>query len=166
MPSPGLRWGSVWLAPDRVAGGLVGADFEEKIEHARVGGPGGQGGDRVAGPGLVQRPQQLGDGLRVVEPGDGPPGVKASVAGGPGGQGGDCVAGPGLVQRPQQPGDPRWVVEADVAGGVAGQQGGDQAAGPGLVQRPQQLGDGPRVVEAGVAGGVGPELLKLRPRAK
>ena len=57
----------------------------------------GQGGDRVAGPGLAQRPQQLGDGPRVVE---------AGVGGGVAGQqGGDRVAGPGLAQRPQQPGD-------------------------------------------------------------
>ena len=144
---------------------------------------GQQGGDRVAGPGLAQRLQQLGDGLRVVE---------AGVGGGPGGQGGDRVAGPGLAQLPQQLGDGPRVVEAGVGGG-AGQpgrvtaspapasrssrsssatapgssrlawaagsrasQGGDRVAGPGLAQRLQQRGDGPRVVEAGVGGGRGP----------
>ena len=43
------------------------------------GGPGGQGGDRVAGPGLAQRLQQPGDGPRVVEAG-----VAGGVAGQPG----------------------------------------------------------------------------------
>ncbi len=84
LPFPGLRWGSVWLAPDRVAGGLVGADFEEKIEQASVGGPAGHGGDGVAVPGLAQRPQQRGDAPRVAE---------AGLAGGIAGQqGGDRVA--------------------------------------------------------------------------
>ena len=52
-------------------------NLEEETEHTRVGGPGGQGGDRVAGPGLAQRPQQRGDAPRVVE---------AGVAGGVAGQ--------------------------------------------------------------------------------
>ena len=50
--------------------GLVRAELEEKIEHARGGGPGGQGGlggDRLAGPGRAQLPQQRGDGPRLVE---------------------------------------------------------------------------------------------------
>jgi len=67
---------------------------EEATEHTRVGGPGGQGGDRVAGPGLTQLPQQEGDVPRVVE---------AGVAGGVAGQQGrDRVAGPG--HRPGAPG--------------------------------------------------------------
>ena len=106
---------------------------------------GQQGGDRVAGPGLAQRPQQPGDGLRVVE---------AGVAGGPVGQGGDRVAGPGLAQLPSSqataPGSSRL---AWPAGSRAG-QGGDRVAGPGLAQLLQQVGDGPRVVEAGLAGGI------------
>ena len=180
LPFPGLRWGSVWLAPERVAGGFARAGLEEKIEHARVGGPDGQGRDRVAGPGLAQLPQQRADGPRVVEAGvaggvagqqgwdrvAGPglaqrpqqqataPGRRGGVAAVAGQQGSDRVAGPGLAQRPQQRGDGPRVVEAGVAGGPGG-QGGDRVAGPGLAQRPQQRGDGLRVVEAGVAGGPG-----------
>ena len=68
-----------------------------------AGGVAGQQGmDRVAGPGLAQRPQQPGDGLRVVE---------AGVAGGPvGGAGG--VAGADLAQ-----------VGDELAGGVGAAQG-------------------------------------------
>jgi hypothetical protein len=41
LPSPGLRWGSVWLAPEQVVGSLVRVDLEEEVEHALIGGPGG-----------------------------------------------------------------------------------------------------------------------------
>ncbi len=58
LPIPGLRWGSVWLAPEPVAGGFVRTNLEEDIEHARVGG---QGGDRVA---LYE--QALADFVRVL----------------------------------------------------------------------------------------------------
>ena len=109
------------------------------------GGPVGQGGHRVAGPGRAQLLQQRADGPCAVE---------ADLADGvTGQQGSDRVAGPGLAQLPQQVGDVRRVVEAGVGGGVAGQQGGDRVAGPGLAQLPQQPGDGPRVVEADLAGG-------------
>jgi hypothetical protein len=50
LPCPGLRRGSVWLALESIAGGVAGSGLEEETEHARVGGPGGQGSDRVAGP--------------------------------------------------------------------------------------------------------------------
>jgi hypothetical protein len=33
LPFPGLRWGSVWLAPEPVPGRLVGVDLEEETEH-------------------------------------------------------------------------------------------------------------------------------------
>jgi hypothetical protein len=91
---PGLRWGSVWFAPERVAGGLVRTIPEDKVEHSCVGGPYGQGGDRVAGPSRVQLPQQTGEGLRVVE---------TDVSGGIAGQqGGDRVAGPGRRREPKR----------------------------------------------------------------
>jgi hypothetical protein len=96
LPFPGLRWGSVWLAPGQVAEGLVRVGLEEEIEHARVGGPVSQGIDRVAVPGLAQLLQQFADGRRVAE---------AGVGGGPGGQGLDRVAVPGRAQCPQQPGN-------------------------------------------------------------
>lgn len=50
--------GAVCLAPKRIAGGLVKAALEEESEPARVGGSGGQSGDRVAGLGRAQCPQQ------------------------------------------------------------------------------------------------------------
>jgi hypothetical protein len=58
-------------------------DLEGKIEHARVGGPVDQGAGRVAGSGLAQRPQQLGDAPRVAE---------AGLGGGSPGQGAGRVA--------------------------------------------------------------------------
>lgn len=92
-----MRWGSVWLASERVAGGLVRAELGEEIktEHARVGSPDGQGAGRVVGTGLAQLPQQPVDVIRVV--------VETGLAGGvTGQQGSDRVAGPGCVQFPQQ----------------------------------------------------------------
>ena len=72
--------GSVWLAPGQVAGGFVRKNREEETEHTRVVGPGGQGGDRVAGPGQAQRLQQLGDVPRVVEAGVAGLGLSAGPA--------------------------------------------------------------------------------------
>ena len=124
MPSPSWRWRSFWLTTELVAGGIARAELTEKIEHARVGGPAGQGGDGVAGPGLAQIPQQPGDGAGVAEAGLGG-GVAVQ-------QGGDGVAGPGRAQRLQQPGDALRVAEAGLGGGVAVQQGGDRVAGRGV----------------------------------
>lgn len=41
--------------------GLARPDLKEKIEHPRVGGPAGQGGDGVAGVGVAQHSQQQGE---------------------------------------------------------------------------------------------------------
>ena len=96
LPSPGLRWGSARLTPKQVVGSLVGPVDADKVEHSRVSGPVGQGADRVAGPGLVEFPQQVADLAGVVE---------ADLGGGPVGQGADRVAGPGRAQLPQQVAD-------------------------------------------------------------
>jgi hypothetical protein len=66
LPCPGLRWGTVWLAPGQVAGGLARTGLEKKIKHARVRAPGSQDRDRVSSSGLTQYPLQLGDGPRVM----------------------------------------------------------------------------------------------------
>jgi hypothetical protein len=97
--------------------------LKEKIEHARIGGSDGQGGEGVVGPGLAQRLQQIGDGV----------GVRGADAGATAAlverQGNEDEAGPGLAQLLQQPGDGGRVVEVGVGGGVAGQQDRHGVAG-------------------------------------
>jgi hypothetical protein len=53
MPTPGLRWGSVWLAPEPIAGRPVGAGLQIRIEHARVGGSVGEDAGRGVHAGLA-----------------------------------------------------------------------------------------------------------------
>ena len=87
----------------------------------------------VAGAGLVQRPQQ---------PGDGPWFVEAGVGGGPAGQGGDGVAGPGLVQLLQQGLDVPRVVDAGLGGGPLG--GTHGVVGADVAQEGDKPGGGSR----------------------
>src|ERR1700730_2139871 len=60
-PAPWRRWSAVGLAPERVAGSVL---FQ--VEHSRVGGPGGQRPDCLAGSGRAQRLQQPGDAWLLV----------------------------------------------------------------------------------------------------
>ena len=104
-------------------------DLKEKVEHACVGGPAGQGASRGVGPYLAQRPQQLCDAAPVAEAG-----LCGRVAVE---QGTGRVVGPYLAQRRQQLCEAPRIVEAGLGGGLAG-QGRGRGVGPGLVQRPQQ----------------------------
>ena len=87
-------------------------DLEKEIEHGRVGGPGGQGGDRVAGADRAQFPQQPGDLPRVVEAG--------LVIGVAGQQGSDRVVAPGRPRRLSPPPDPREPAAAALGQGLSG----------------------------------------------
>ena len=130
----------------------------------------------VAGPGLAQLPQQLGDGPGVVEAGlgGGPVGqcagrvpaparaapaaawrraprvVEADV-GRPGWPGAGRIPGPSVAQAPHQLGDGPGSSRLTWA---AARSARGWAASRRPPQLPQQLGGAPRVVEAGVDGGV------------
>jgi hypothetical protein len=132
--------------------GPGGAQFRQQIGgrlrivdgHVRHG-LGGQVPERLAGPGVMQRPRQLRDVPQGVE----------VLFRDPGGQGLDRRLGAGRVQCLEQLGDVLIEHEAGLPGGVAGQQDLDRIAGVGRRQYAQQPGGILSILEADLSRGAG-----------